>query len=471
MTAQHFLRELLGGHGSLVLVLLAVAGAPLLIWSTVALWPRRWSWMGPAAVGCLLFLVLGGEVGPKALFLPEKALWMMRRLVDRREVDPMIRAVAYLPPLALLAWWPCWREGRQRRSWRWSVGVAVGVALIGGLLAISARARVVAALLAEDGRDPSALQREWSNVQDRYDHVLVFTVVAALIAWTGASVVVSRRLTPIGGSNSIGPLLPRVLAWLPTAFLLVGERCWSVFGTHSLQGSYYYDPQGVYENGLSFYGAPPEMRWGVVLTGIFISGLAIVTLVRRRQRGFLSAPPSRRSRWVALGMLGIGGLAFAGTRRFARDAESPLPFLLPGPLLPSELDLPRIWICSEQQLEGPVVEVRRDGVFLNGSPIRDPEELKEQLRNTRDLWRQSNVGQDHPGFVIFAVDRSTPIDLVAPYAAAAARAQYRTVGVLHALPRVWQETATLGPVERRTRGCAVLMTPEAIAVRGGRWGD
>jgi hypothetical protein len=196
----------------------------------------------------------------------------------------------------------------------------------------------------------------------------------------------------------------------------------------------------------------------VVLGG---AALVSVSVARRGAR----AP--RVLRFVSVGLLVSGGLAFAVTRRAAADARRLVP-LWAAPAWPydavSTSALPQRADAPPEALDGPVVLVTADdATFGNGARVSD---VGAFVRSALEAWPLTHPPRRFAGAVYLAAPSASGLRDVAGVVSAIRAGGAKAVrGVVGAAPRDWA-SRTLGNVARTPRvssvpiGDAPTDTPE-----------
>lgn len=184
-----------------------------------------------------------------------------------------------------------------------------------------------------------------------------------------------------------------------------------------------------------------------------VAGLSWIALTVRSRRGALNAAPANFAR-ASTAVLVVGLVAFVATRGLGSDAGHLVPRTPPhlgaciaqpelqGKLPPAPPD------CAGR--DGPLLELRPDGVFVDGTRMTGPDEAGEVFRNKAELWRRLNPGPPFVGvLVVLAPVDAKPREL-APWLAAVHRAGFASFDVYMQAPVVRLATQTLGTLHKQT---------------------
>jgi hypothetical protein len=207
-----------------------------------------------------------------------------------------------------------------------------------------------------------------------------------------------------------------------------------------------------------------------------VAGSAWIVSMMRWRRVASSAAPANFAR-ASTAVLLVGLIAFVATRGMRSDAGHLVPRTPPhlsSCVAPSKLQAtlpPAPPDCAAR--DAPSLELRPDGVFVDGSRMTGPEEAAEVFRNKAELWRQLNPGQHFGGvLVVLAPVHAKPQELT-PWLAAVQRAGFGSFDVYMQVPVVALHTKTLGTLHKQTC-CARPVIVEGTAKPLGQfasWGD
>jgi hypothetical protein len=220
------------------------------------------------------------------------------------------------------------------------------------------------------------------------------------------------------------------------------------------------------------HAAPLEQaRAGIV--ALVVIGSAVILALARRDR---HAPASPSVRAIVVSMvLFLGGFAaFLATRDLAQDAAHPPPLhdleSRTGMSVARAADLPLVKVCLPIR-DAPQVIVEDRGWSVDGSAARDEGELRAQLAQKRDLWRQVVPNKPFPGVVMLMIPASASEDTVWRTLAAVLGAGYTEADVIgRREARSWP-TRTLGKLWYAPRICRARLSLPARLPRGKLWDD
>ena len=199
----------------------------------------------------------------------------------------------------------------------------------------------------------------------------------------------------------------------------------------------------------------------LVCAGALGWAIGLLLVFRAARRQIVSDGRASLASTVIL-VAGIG--AFWATRTEHADALQLVP--------PDRPNAARFWIDERLQEQlpmarsgcsaetAPIIELGANGVSVDGSALRDPEDVEAALARKRELWQQLNPASRFSGLVLLAAPRGTKAWDLLPWLLAAQQAGYAKFGALLQVPTATLHTHSLGALEIK-RVCAEVWTIDA----------
>lgn len=202
----------------------------------------------------------------------------------------------------------------------------------------------------------------------------------------------------------------------------------------------------------------------------------LLTRAIRRSDAAGHAPFGPRAKALCLALFGLGVSAFAATRAMASDATRPFPAqnfdeICPSPRI-DERALPPAGTATTLA-QGTLIKLSAKSAEFNEQPVENPDDLTKRMIAMRSLWRQIQPDRPMPP-PLLAAPASEPVAALAPWLQALLREGFHEAHILVAHPPDFEETATLGRIERAPRCASIPVNLEPIEqaiARGATWGE